>query len=99
MIGLARVTSILAVSLSSVTVRGAEMVLASASLLMNESTAFTPSALRNPIAGDNPLAVLQPRPPPPITEFNKVAVVELDVVVTVRPPGSVVVVESPGMDV
>src|SRR5437870_5720943 len=90
-IGFARVTSILAVSLSRVTVRGAEIVLASASLLIKESTAFRPSALRNPIAGDNPLAVLKPSPPepPPIIEFKMVAVLELAVVVMVRPPGNV----------
>ena len=60
MIGVARVTSILAVSLSSVTVRGVEIVFASASLLMKESTALTPSALRKPVAGVKPLSVLKP---------------------------------------
>src|SRR5205807_6978952 len=71
------------------------------SLLIKESTAFRPSALRNPIAGDKPLAVLKPSPPepPPIIEFKMVAVLELAVVVIVRPPGNVVVVLSPGIEV
>src|SRR3954466_4729147 len=99
MIGVARVTSILASSLSSVTVRGAEIVFASASLLMKERTAFTPSALRNPTAGDKPLAVLKPTPPLPMIELSTVAVLEEGVVVIVRPPGKVVVVGWPGMDV
>src|SRR5512140_393475 len=51
MIGEARVTSIFACSLSNVTVRGVEITLASAYLFRNESTALTPSALRNAIAG------------------------------------------------
>src|SRR5216117_1985908 len=76
MMGVARVTSIFASSLSSVTVRGAEIVLASASLFRNDRTAFTPSAFRKPVAGDKPLTVLKPRPPPPIIESRTVAVVE-----------------------
>src|SRR4051794_14799389 len=57
MIGEARVTSIRADSLSSVTVRGAEITLASALELRNDRTAFTPSASRKAVAGLNPLAV------------------------------------------
>src|SRR6185312_6195115 len=57
MIGVARVTERTAGSLSRVTVRGAEMTRASAFWLMNENTAFTPSASRNAVAGLKPLAV------------------------------------------
>src|SRR2546430_8646026 len=57
MMGEARVTSILAGSLSSVTVRGAEITLASAFLFRKENTAATPSASRKAVAGLKPLAV------------------------------------------
>src|SRR3954447_25022051 len=57
MMGEARVTSILANSLSRVTVRGAEMTLASEYLFRKDTTALTPSASRNAVAGLNPLAV------------------------------------------
>ena len=51
------------------------------------------------IAGDKPLAVLKPNPPPPISDCSTVAVLELGVVVIWRPPGSVVVVGVPGIAV
>src|SRR6185437_8815426 len=57
MMGVARVTERVAGSLSNVTVRGAEMTRASEFWLMNENTAFTPSASRNAVAGLKPLAV------------------------------------------
>src|SRR3954468_20013158 len=49
--GNARVTSSTAVWLSSVTARGVATTWESESLFRNESTALTPSALRNPIGG------------------------------------------------
>src|SRR4051812_14906404 len=72
MIGEARVTSILAGSLSSVTVRGAEITLASAYLFRKETTARRPSALRKKVSGLKPPAVVAPRPPPPMTELRTV---------------------------
>src|SRR3954471_23360540 len=57
MIGVARVTERVAGSLSNVTVRGAEMTRASEFWLMNEKTAFKPSASRNAVAGLKPFAV------------------------------------------
>src|SRR5690242_5868574 len=51
MIGVARVTEIFAVSLSSVTVRGLERMRASEFSLMKEKTALTPSAFRNMASG------------------------------------------------
>src|SRR5262245_55067936 len=97
MIGEARVTSILAVSLSRVTARGVEITLASAYLFRNESTAFTPSAFKKKVAGVPPTPVAAPIPPAPIREFKTVLTVESEVVVTVRPLGSVVVVVLPGI--
>src|SRR5437868_13161360 len=57
MMGEARVTSMRAGSLSSVTVRGAEITLASEFLFKKENTALTPSASRNAVAGLKPRAV------------------------------------------
>src|SRR5579864_3561286 len=75
MMGEARVTSILAGSLSSVTVRGAEITLASAYLFRNDTTARKPSAFRKKVDGLKPPAVVAPRPPAPITEFRTVLTV------------------------
>src|SRR5436309_15113093 len=97
MMGVARVTSIFAVSLSSVTVRGAEIVLASASLLRKESTALTPSALRKPVAGVKPVSVLNPKPPPPIKEVSVVVTLDSGVEPVGRPLGVVVVGAVPGV--
>ena len=85
--------------MSNVTVRGVEIVFASASLLIKERTAFTPSAFRKPTAGVRPLAVLKARPPdpPPMMESRTVVVDEDGVVVITRPPGKVVVVGWPGI--
>src|SRR5438132_389338 len=84
MMGEARVTSILAVSLSSVTVRGAEITLASACLFRNERAALTPSEFRKNVGGQTPRAVSRERPPLPSRVFS--VVLEAGVVVTVRPP-------------
>src|SRR5204862_7614164 len=57
MMGEARVTAIREGSLSSVTVRGAEITLAVAFSFRNENTALTPSASRKAVAGLKPCAV------------------------------------------
>src|SRR5690242_18891046 len=62
MMGEARETDNVAVSLSSVTVRGSDRTFASEFWLINESTACIPSAFRNPMAGDRPLRVLAEKP-------------------------------------
>src|SRR5260370_41559493 len=75
----ARVNSKCAISLSRVTAGGEEMTLVEASWLMKESRAFTPSALRKPMLGVRPLAVLRDRPltPPPVKVFVMVLAVFL----------------------
>src|SRR2546426_11618832 len=50
-------TSMVAASLSRVTVRGAEMTLVSLYVFKKESVAVRPSASRNAVAGLKPLAV------------------------------------------
>src|SRR5438093_13767462 len=97
MMGTARVTERWAGSLSSVTVRGEAMTLAVASWFMKERTAWTPSALRKPTPGVNPLAPFHERPPPPRKVWSTLAELELGWVVIVRPLGKVVVVAAPGV--
>src|SRR5215470_5659753 len=97
MIGEARVTSILAVSLSKVTVLGVEITFASAYLFKNESTAFTPSAFKKKVPGVKPWPVAAPRPPAPMIEFKTVLTLESAVELTVRPLGRVALVVAPGM--
>src|ERR1035437_2781562 len=93
-------TSIVAVSLSRVTVRGEEMTFVSAYVLRNDKTAFTPSAFRKKVLGLRPRAVSMESPPapPPNTEFRRLLAVELvvdpgvELEVTVPSPCRVVVV-------
>src|SRR5665213_3574503 len=96
--GNARVTEMVACSLSSVTMRGVETTCASEDWFRNERVALTPSAFRNPIDGVIPVSVLYMKPPG-LDEFcgweaSVVAGVEVGVVVVemTLPPGRVVVV-------
>src|ERR1043165_5914846 len=96
MMGEARVTSILAVSLSSVTVRGAEMTFASACLFKNDRVALTPSELRKNVGGQTPRAVSIERPPLPRTVSSTVS--DFGVIVGPAPPlGKVVGTGVPGV--
>src|SRR5947209_5370104 len=96
MMGEARVTSILAVSLSSVTVRGDEITLASACLFRNERVALRPSEFRKNVGGQRPLAVSSERPPLPsrvsnvVVEAGAVGIVRLPIVSFTGVPGVVV---------
>src|ERR1700744_3054154 len=75
-----RETSRCAGSLSSVTMRGVDMICASEEEFRNEITAFTPSALRKPVNEINREAVLAPTPPLPWIRFSTVSAVDPPVV-------------------
>src|ERR1035441_7425244 len=89
-------TSIREVSLSRVTVRGEEIIFVSAYVLRKDKTAFTPSAFRKKVLGLRPRAVSIESPPLPSIELRTVLAEELGLVVTVPPPGKVLVVGVPG---
>src|ERR1700685_2574162 len=91
MIGKARVTEMVAISLSKVTTRGVETTCASEDVFKNESTALTPSALRKPVP--NPCDVLATTAgvaKTPLTKPGEPGVV------TVAPPEPTVVVGGVG---
>ena len=87
---------------SSATVRGKDIDLVSASVLRNDSTAETPSALKNAVDGLKPRAVFNEMPPPlegdpgiKVVRDETLVVADInpppEVVGMVVPPGSVVV--------
>src|SRR3954467_12237858 len=61
-IGMERVTSRRVSWLSKVTARGVASVRVSDSVFRKERTALTPSVFRKAVEGENPLAVLSPKP-------------------------------------
>src|SRR5262249_37139198 len=93
-IGNPRVTEMVAVWLSSVTMRGVEITCASNEEFRNDNTVRTPSAFKKKVEGIRPLAVFSERPPLPMLLISDelLTVPPGVVVVTERPPGKVSVV-------